>query len=304
MPGERGGEHGILDEASAALFVGGLQPEVSFNGASWGALGFDIMSGKCAKADDAPSQRRHVLSIDHPPSEGLTTAQRGVEVDRARKAHEPREGSDGRKGKPPALVLPFPVKRFISDAPVPARMRAFVGVPVPPERELVTLLDRLAALRADLKVVDPANLHLTLAFLGEVADARAPDLAEAVRRATRKHAPFTTGLAGVGAFPNARHPRVVWVGATEAQKLTGLALAVRDEIAAAGLVEDGKDFRAHVTVARTRSERSMDDLVRFLQSHGRDEFPDLSVREARVYRSVLGPSGPAYETLAALPLEA
>jgi 2'-5' RNA ligase len=183
-------------------------------------------------------------------------------------------------------------------------MRAFVGVPVPPERELVALLDGLHATRADLKAVEPGNLHMTLSFLGDVPDESASRIAEAAGRATRRHRAFRTPMRTVGAFPNVRRPRIIWAGAAEPEALTALALSMRDELQAAGFRGDDKDFRAHVTLARVRSERGLTELVRFLRDHGRDELPDLHVREARLYRSVLGPGGPTYETLAAMPLEA
>lgn len=183
-------------------------------------------------------------------------------------------------------------------------MRAFVGVPVPPERELVALLDGLAQTRADLKVVLPENLHMTLSFLGDVPDGAAGAIAQAVGRATSRHRSFRAPMRSVGAFPNVRHPRVVWAGAAEPEPLVRLALDVREELQHAGFRGDDKDFRAHVTLARVRSDRGGGELVRFLQEHGRDELPDLAVREARLYRSTLGRAGPTYETLAALPLEA
>ena len=181
--------------------------------------------------------------------------------------------------------------------------RAFAAVPVPPEPPLVRLLEGLAACGADLKVVEPENLHVTLSFLGQVPDEAAPRLSDALRGAARPLAPFAVRLAGVGAFPNARRPRVAWVGMQGAEPLVALALRAREALAAAGHPGDDKDFRAHLTLARTRSTRGLDGLVRFLRDHGRDDLGPLDVREARLYRSTLSPKGPTYETVATAPLE-
>lgn len=182
--------------------------------------------------------------------------------------------------------------------------RAFVGVPVGPLPALVRLVEGLDACGADVRTVAPEQLHLTLSFLGDVPDDAAGPLAQALDAATRAFRPFTARLKGVGAFPNARRPRVAWVALEDPKPMVDLALAVRGALQAAGFPGDDKDFRAHVTLARTRSERGLDKLVGFLREHGRDEAGDVDVREVRLYRSVLGPQGALHETLHAARLEA
>lgn len=175
--------------------------------------------------------------------------------------------------------------------------RAFVGVPVGSAPDLVRLLDGLEESGADVRTVHPEQLHLTLSFLGDVPDDSAPTLAEALDAATHGTRPFEMRLHQVGAFPNARRPRVVWVGVAEPEPMVDLATRVRESLAAAGFPGDDKDFRAHVTLARTRSERNLDKLVAFLREHGRDSFGSLAVSEVRLYRSTLGPQGAAHEVL-------
>jgi len=173
--------------------------------------------------------------------------------------------------------------------------RAFVGIPLKAEPALVALLDALDATGADLKVVAPDHLHLTLSFLGDVPDDAAGPLARALDDATRGERAFPLALAGVGAFPSARRARVVWAGARDPARVSALAAKVRASLAAAGHQGDDKDFRAHVTLARVRSDRGADKVERFLQAHGRDELPTVPVEEVVLFRSTLGPHGPAYD---------
>lgn len=182
--------------------------------------------------------------------------------------------------------------------------RGFAAVPVPAEPALAALLGELGRLRADVKPVPPDQLHFTLSFLGETPDEATAPLAEALREATRGLAPFEVELHGVGAFPSARRPRVVWAGVRDPKPLVALALRTRDAFARAGHVGDDKDFRAHLTLGRVKSERDLDELGRFLRVHADDALPTVRVREARLYKSTLGPQGPTYETLAAATLEA
>lgn len=182
--------------------------------------------------------------------------------------------------------------------------RAFVAVPAPADPPLVSLLEGLAALDADVKPVEPGNLHFTLSFLGDVADDATEPLGRALARACRHAHPFTLRLQGVGAFPSARRPRVVWVGVEDARPIAALATRVREELRAAGFDGDDKDFRAHLTLARVRSERGLDALVRFLQAHGHDAPGEVAVDHVSLYRSRLGPAGPTYDAVATARLEA
>ena len=182
--------------------------------------------------------------------------------------------------------------------------RAFVAVAAPPQPGLVALLDELGSLGADLRCVMPENLHFTLAFLGDVPDGSEEPIAAALHDAARGLAPSLAQLRGVGAFPSARRPRVVWVGVADPRPLVTLATRVREALAAAGFRGDDKDFRAHLTLARVRSDRGADKLAGFLRAHAQDEPGELAVREATLYRSVLSPHGPTYEALARAPLGA
>lgn len=99
--------------------------------------------------------------------------------------------------------------------------------------------------------VAPENYHLTVAFLGGVDDERLAGLVAAARDAAAHVRAFDVPLATVGAFPNGRKPRVVWVGPAVAVPAFGaLCSAVRGPLAELGLTfEPHAD--AHVTLARS-----------------------------------------------------
>lgn len=181
------------------------------------------------------------------------------------------------------------------------RIRCFVAIPVGDDlrarlgHALVRWRERpdLAGLRWS----DPAGLHLTLAFVGDVSVERvrrlAATLAE-VAAAADGVRPLPTG--GLGAFPSAERARVAWYGVRdEGDHLARLALAVRTALGAM----DAGPFRAHITLAR--SARRPVDLRGWL----RDSTPPdalLSVERIELMRSVLGRGPARYETLASAPL--
>lgn len=182
--------------------------------------------------------------------------------------------------------------------------RAFVAVPVPALASLVALLDVLSRIRADVKPVEPTQLHFTLSFLGDVPEEAATPLAEAITEAARGVAAFDQPLRAVGAFPSASRPRVVWAGVSDPRPISDLALRVRMELARRGFPGDDRDFRAHLTLARVRSKEGLGELVTFLKRHGPDELGTMRVDEVVLFRSRLGPHGPTYDALARAPLEA
>jgi 2'-5' RNA ligase len=134
-------------------------------------------------------------------------------------------------------------------------MRTFVGLSLPDaHREtLAAHLAECARLAPAYRWVEPDALHLTLRFIGQVE----PGVLDEVRHglAAIRAAPFRLALGERGTFGPRRSPRVVWLGVGEGlDACTALAAGVEEACQAAGLEADPRGFRAHVTLARARSE--------------------------------------------------
>jgi 2'-5' RNA ligase len=136
--------------------------------------------------------------------------------------------------------------------------------------------------------IHPEHLHFTLKFLGEVAPDAVSPLRETVGKASRGQEPCLIKMRGVGAFPNFRRPRVVWIGVKDHGPLAMLA----------GRVQNGC-----VTVGRVKRELDAIALQSLERSGGRmhNEYP-LEVRSVELMQSELRADGPRYTILASLPL--
>jgi 2'-5' RNA ligase len=180
------------------------------------------------------------------------------------------------------------------------RWRCFVAVPIGEElREALAGAVEAWRARADLaglRWTDPAGWHLTLAFLGPTGSDAIPGLVGALERVAPGHAPLRLATGGLGAFPSRAHARVAWYGVADPERrLTALA---REVTPAVGLEGDAR-FRAHVTLARARSEPI--DARPWLEGAAAPAG-ELVVDRMELMRSHLG-RGPAhYETLATVPL--
>jgi len=137
-------------------------------------------------------------------------------------------------------------------------MRCFVAIDLSPDvrAALEDECERLRAVapRADVRWVRVAGMHLTLKFLGNVDAQRIEDLAEAVCGVCREFAPLHLRAQQVGAFPNFRKPRIIWVGLNDAQdRLAPLQAAV--ELACRNFTaeESQERFTGHVTLARVKT---------------------------------------------------
>lgn len=135
-----------------------------------------------------------------------------------------------------------------------AATRAFIAIPFP-ESVRTTLADlrRAAPSGAPVRWLSPDTIHLTLKFLGPVEEARLARVKERLSRIPWPWGNVSFVVAGVGAFPDLRRPRVVWAGITEgAERLVELAALVDDEMAALGFPREERRFSPHVTLGRVK----------------------------------------------------
>ena len=116
------------------------------------------------------------------------------------------------------------------------------------------------------------------------------------------HAPgFELTPRGVGFFPNARRPRIAWVGFEESEPLRRLQAAVEAAIRDSGLEPESKRFHPHVTVTRTKRP-SPQAAQAWLGAHGDFETPPFPVGDFHLCSSELRPEGARHRRRASFPL--
>ena len=149
---------------------------------------------------------------------------------------------------------------------------------------------------ADLKIVAPQNIHVTIRFLGDIS----PTMVEKVYDAMKKveFTPFTIQLCGLGVFPSLNYPRVVWAGMTQgAEQLKSVFTQLEPQIQALGFPKDNYGFSPHLTIARVRSGANKQNLAEFVTKKASYDFGTINAACLRLKRSQLSPKGPTYTTL-------
>lgn len=153
---------------------------------------------------------------------------------------------------------------------------------------------------ADEKWVAAENLHITLAFLGDLDASKLSEVSQRLSAALPSLPPFSLGLGGVAAIPPKGRHTMLWATFTDSgARCEELASTVAAAASQCGITLADRPFAPHVTLVRSRRPRRMSPEVIAVISAGiADERISMSVASATLYASTLTPRGPVYERLA------
>ena len=185
------------------------------------------------------------------------------------------------------------------------RIRAFVALNIPVavagkvaelQREL-----RRAAEEAQLKLawVPPPNLHVTLKFLGEISQETSHAVRDRLVDGLAGRSSFWLDVAGVGVFPHAKRPRVLWVGVADQGELAALAAEIDGWLDELGFAREKRPFHGHLTLGRFKQGQSA-----FWEPWSEHAVERCQPTEVVLYRSTLRRRGAEYTALARFPLKA
>ncbi|MBM3788814.1 MAG: RNA 2',3'-cyclic phosphodiesterase [Acidobacteria bacterium] len=185
-------------------------------------------------------------------------------------------------------------------------MRTFIAIPLPQDcrRLLEKLQSSLRETGAEVRWTAVASIHLTLKFLGEMDAARLEPTALALLEACGSHQAFPLSLGGLGAFPGASNPRVVWCGVRgEIERLSRLQADVEDACARLGFPREARPYHPHLTLGRVKGRRNLHSLTECI-TIGSNLESGFTADRCHLYRSSLTPRGAIYEVLKTVQLPA
>jgi RNA 2',3'-cyclic 3'-phosphodiesterase len=187
-------------------------------------------------------------------------------------------------------------------------VRLFVALEIPPD-----VRDNLAAFLKDMrefseqleekrvKWVRTENLHVTLKFIGEVADAKLEGI-RAVLATVRGHTPIDIQIGGIGFFPDKDRPAVLWTGLKAATNLALLTDAIDRALATQGIAKETRAFVPHLTLARFAPPALPEKLRAAIQKSAERQFGSFRALEFHLIESKLKPTGAEYTSLASFPI--
>jgi 2'-5' RNA ligase len=179
------------------------------------------------------------------------------------------------------------------------QIRSFIAFDI----ENDAVLNRIAVVQklliqtnADLKLVEPANIHITLRFLGAINPVTVEIVFDTMKKT--KFSPFNVKISGLGVFPSLNYPRVVWAGITQGkEELRSIFEQLEPQIQALGFVPDANGFSPHLTIARVRSGANAQRVAQLVTEKVNYEFGSIKAECLRLKRSQLSSKGPTYLTL-------
>src|SRR5437868_2754182 len=174
------------------------------------------------------------------------------------------------------------------------RLRLFVALDVPEAvcSSLGELAQRLAKTCPSARWMRLAGAHITLKFIGEVPATRVEQIRAALGRVPLSH--IEMRFAGLGFFPNARRPRVLWAGVEAGAALGALANAIETALVPLGVPAENRDFKPHLTLARFNSPEGLDGLRSAIAELPSTDFGWATPEHFYLYQSVLKRAGAEY----------
>jgi len=179
-------------------------------------------------------------------------------------------------------------------------MRCFVAVEVSGEikAQLACIQARHRDLDRAVRWVDPAQIHLTLKFLGEVPEADLPAVLQVLNEVARRSAPFEFGVRGTGCFPPGGAARVLWVGIEESSGALGrLREACESAFAELGFAREGREFRPHLTLGRIREARRSAEIRAAARAESAFYAGTQRADSIVLFQSILSGAGARYQAL-------
>ena len=175
-------------------------------------------------------------------------------------------------------------------------MRLFIAIELSEDirGEIAQIQDRLKATPDKIKWVNPASIHLTLKFLGEVREETVEKILQVIEQITGKVSSFTLKIEGTGAFPNLASPRVIWIGVKDIPSLSWLATELENALEKEGFSREKRKWMPHLTVGRVKVLEEKDKLRELILKEKRSKIGQMEVKYVTLMQSHLTPKGPIY----------
>jgi 2'-5' RNA ligase len=188
-------------------------------------------------------------------------------------------------------------------------LRAFIAIEIPSEIQ-AAIARHTAPLQAALddsmvRWVPTHNLHLTLKFLGDVSPANLELLTQMLTVEASQQGAFEMGFSGIGAFPDARRPRVLWIGIQAPAELEALSHGIEAACARLGYPGEKRPFSPHLTIGRVKQNiqgARLQSIRAALESTRIDHLGTAHITDVRLFKSELKPTGAVYTQLFSAPL--
>ena len=185
-------------------------------------------------------------------------------------------------------------------------IRTFLAIELPEEIkvQIGNIQNRLKATVKGVRWTRPEGIHLTLKFFGNVSENDIANISRIVERNTVDVRPLTLNVPTVGAFPNFKRPRVLWLGISgSVERLSDLQKEIENDLESTGFQRENRAFRAHLTLGRVKSPKDVKGLSEIIKSEESYDAGSFKAYGLTLFKSDLTPQGAIYTKLAYFPFD-
>jgi 2'-5' RNA ligase len=178
-------------------------------------------------------------------------------------------------------------------------LRLFIAVDTPEivKHQMALLTGELSHRWRNVRWEAPGKFHCTLCFLGNVRRALLPSIERRVAHAAAGTPPLSLAYSGIGFFPDATRPRVIWIGIQDVTgELLRLQQRVSGSLAEEGFAPEERAFHPHVTVGRVQATQRSGALIEIAETRT-FYHPPVPVPAVEIMQSITGPRGSTYVVL-------
>jgi 2'-5' RNA ligase len=177
------------------------------------------------------------------------------------------------------------------------KFRGFIAIDIESFPKLLEFEREIKKSGANVKLVEPKNIHLTLKFLGDTDESLIDDIEKIMKDSVKDTKPFEIALKGAGVFPNEKYMKVVWIGIENGEKIGEIANNIDENASKLGFLKEKRKFSAHLTIARVKNVNDKQALIDIIIKYRDVEFLKINVDSIKLKKSTLTPKGPIYNTL-------
>jgi 2'-5' RNA ligase len=183
-------------------------------------------------------------------------------------------------------------------------IRSFIAIPLSSEihKKLHQVSDTLRKnlFSVPVRWVNPDNIHLTLKFLGDVSLSNLEILQNILASEVNTYSQFEISVGELGAFPNPRRPRILWIGVESPPELKAMQISIETSLERLGYPREDRPFSPHLTLGRLNRKTTYQDfgqVTKVLSTINVGFLGADRVKEVNLYRSDLKPGGAIYTRL-------
>jgi RNA 2',3'-cyclic 3'-phosphodiesterase len=175
--------------------------------------------------------------------------------------------------------------------------RGFIAIDISATSQILTFENEIEKIGADVKLVEPENIHITLKFLGDTEEKFIEAIEQSMKEAVKGIKPFPITLRGTGVFPNKNYMKVIWIGILDNDQIKPITQQIDTRLASLGFKKETRGFSPHLTIGRVKTAKNKEKLLQILERHQNEEFTVQEVQSIVLKKSELTQKGPIYTTL-------